>query len=72
MKKENWAAFAAAILFTCGFAMATGVDKNPMQAVWCIVCMAAAYVLMRYADRAETKETTTTAHKHAQKSSTVA
>lgn len=33
-----------------GFAMATGVDQNPIQAVYCVVLMAGALVCFRIAD----------------------
>lgn len=35
---------AGAVLFTLGFAMATGVDQNPIQAVYAVVCMGGACV----------------------------
>lgn len=39
-----------AVCFTLGFAMATGVDQNPVQAVYCVVLMAGALVCFRIAD----------------------
>lgn len=40
----------AAVLFTIGMAMATGVDQNPIQAVYCVVLVAGALVCFRIAD----------------------
>lgn len=73
MKKEIYAGFAGAFMFVIGFAMSTGIEEIfDVQTLLCIMCFAASYVLLRYADRAEEKETTMSAHKAAQKSSTVA
>lgn len=73
MKKEIYAGFAGAFMFVIGFAMSTGIEKIlDVQTLLCIMCFAASYVLLRYADRAEEKETTMSAHQAAQKSSTVA
>lgn len=40
----------AAVLFTLGFAMATGVDQNPIQAVYCVVLMLGALVCFNRAE----------------------
>lgn len=34
-----------------GFAMATGVDQNPVQAIYCVVLMAGALVCIKSAER---------------------
>lgn len=39
-----------AVLFVLGFAMATGVDQNPVQAIYALVLMGAALVCFRRAD----------------------
>ena len=39
-----------------GFAMATGVDQNPIQAVYCLVLMAGALVCIKSAERMEHRE----------------
>ena len=38
------------VCFWLGFAMAAGVDKNPVQAVYCVVLIAGALVCFRIAD----------------------
>ena len=35
------------------FAMATGVDQNPVQAIYCVVLMAGALVCIKSAERME-------------------
>lgn len=40
-----------AVCFVLGFAMATGVDQNPVQAVYCVVLMAGALVCFKSAER---------------------
>lgn len=44
---------AGAVLFTLGFAMATGVDQNPVQAVYAVVCMGGACVCFNRVERME-------------------
>ena len=39
-----------AVCFMLGFAMATGIDQNPIQAVYALVCMGASLVCFRIAD----------------------
>ena len=38
------------LCFVLGFAMATGVDQNPIQALYCVVLMAGALVCFHIAD----------------------
>lgn len=45
-----------AVCICLGFAMATGVDQNPMQAVYCLVLMAGALVCIKSAERMEHRE----------------
>jgi len=52
MKSTKYA-FAGAVLFVLGFAMATGVDANWLQAVYTLVLMFGSLVCFR---RAETIE----------------
>ena len=47
---------AGAILFTLGFCMATGVDVNPIQAVYAVVLMGGALVCFKTAKRMEHSE----------------
>ena len=47
---------AGAILFTLGFCMATGIDKNPWQAVYTLVLMGGALVCFKKAKRLEQRE----------------
>lgn len=47
---------AGAILFTLGFCMATGVDANPIQAVYAAVLMGGALVCFKTAKRMEHSE----------------
>lgn len=51
MKKQIIAAMAASVLFCAGFALGTGVDANPMQAIPACILMAASAALFRYAER---------------------
>lgn len=39
-----------AVCFTLGFAMATGVEQNPIQALYCVVLMAGALVCFKGAE----------------------
>lgn len=39
-----------AVCFVLGFAMATGVDQNPVQAVYCVVLMLGALVCFNRAE----------------------
>lgn len=41
----------AAVCFVLGMAMATGIEQNPVQAIYALVCMIAASALFMYADR---------------------
>ena len=47
---------AGAILFALGFCMATGVDKNPIQAVYALVLMFGALVCFKTAKKMEQSE----------------
>lgn len=47
------------VLFTIGMAMATGVDANPIQALYCVVLMAGALVCFRIADAKQNVENKT-------------
>lgn len=38
------------VCFVLGFAMATGVDANPVQAIYALLCMGAACVCFKGAD----------------------
>lgn len=40
--KRNLLPILGAIMFTLGLAMATGVELNPIQGIYAVVCMAAA------------------------------
>lgn len=51
MKKQIIAAIAASVLFCAGFALATGVDAKPVQAIPACILMAASAALFRYAER---------------------
>lgn len=44
------------ILFTLGFCMATGVDQNPIQAVYALALMAGALMCSKMAKRLEQKK----------------
>lgn len=44
-----------AVCFVIGFAMATGIDKNPIQAVYTLMAMVAALLCFRVADKVEGK-----------------
>lgn len=44
------------LCFMLGFAMATGVDQNPVQAVYCVVLMAGALVCSRIADAKQSEK----------------
>ena len=44
---------AGAILFTLGFCMATGVDVNPIQAVYALVLIGGALACFKTASRLE-------------------
>ena len=40
----------AAVLFVLGFALSTGVEQNPQQGIYAILCMGASMALFVYAD----------------------
>lgn len=42
-----------AILFACGFVMATGVENNPVQGLYALVLMGVSYVCFTRAERME-------------------
>lgn len=47
---KNFLTILGAVCFMLGFAMATGVDQNPVQAIYCVVLIAGALVCSRIAD----------------------
>lgn len=49
-------AIAGAILFVLGFAMATGVDVNPIQALYTLVLMGGSLLCFKTAERLEARE----------------
>lgn len=49
-------AITGAILFALGFCMATGVDANPIQAVYAVVLMGGALLCFKTAKRMEQKK----------------
>ena len=51
MRKHHFAAIAASILFCAAFALATGIDQNPVQTIYAVILMAASAALFRYAER---------------------
>lgn len=50
---KNFLSIIGAVCFTLGFAMATGVDQNPVQALYCVVLMLGALVCFKGAERME-------------------
>lgn len=50
---KNFLSFLGAVCFMLGFAMATGVDQNPVQALYSVVLMAGALVCFKSAERME-------------------
>ena len=54
--KSKKLAIAGAILFALGFCMATGVDQNPIQAVYALVLMFGALVCFKTAKKMEQSE----------------
>ena len=44
------ATIIAAVLFVIGMALATGIEQNPQQGIYALVCMIAASALFMYAD----------------------
>ena len=51
IKMKNFLSILGAVCFVLGFAMATGVDQNPVQAIYCVVLMAGALVCIKSAER---------------------
>lgn len=49
-------AIAGAILFSLGFCMATGVDANPVQAIYALVLIGGAALCFRKAKKQEQKK----------------
>ena len=49
---------SGAVLFVLGFAMITGVEQNPIQAVYALICMGAACVCFNRAERLGKREKT--------------
>lgn len=43
--------FCGCLCFVLGFAMATGIEQNPVQAVYCVVLIAGALVCIKSAER---------------------
>lgn len=48
---KNFLTILGCLCFMLGFAMATGVDQNPVQAIYCVVLMAGALVCIKSAER---------------------
>ena len=55
MTKSFYLIFGA-VTFTAGFALATGVDQNPVQAVYAVMLMGVSCVSFRRADAMEKQE----------------
>ena len=53
----------AAVLFTIGMAMATGIEQNPVQAIYALVCMGAASFIFAKADKKSVKTNSRTTQK---------
>ena len=51
MKKNVFAALLGSVLFMAGFALATGVDANPVQAIYAIALFSLSAAAWYYADR---------------------
>ena len=67
MKKNIILPIVGAIMFTLGFAMATGVDQNPVQAIYALACMGIACVCFSVAGdkrEAASENNTETAIRH--------
>ena len=47
------------LCFVAGFALATGVDQNPVQAVYCVALMGCALVCFKAAERKQAAENKT-------------
>ena len=62
---KNVLSICGAVLFCIGVAMATGVDYNPIQGVYALICMGAASVCFNRADAIGKREKAcrTTIHK---------
>lgn len=54
---KNLTVTAGAILFVIGCAIATGIERNPMQAIYAVVFMGAACLCFNAHDRREKKTT---------------
>ena len=55
--RQVFACIAGSVLLVIGFALATGIEVNPIQAVYSIACLSASCVLLRSLDREERAET---------------
>lgn len=53
----------AAVLFSVGMALATGIEKNPVQAIYALVCMGAASFVFAKADRKKSVKSNRTTQK---------
>lgn len=51
IKMKKILSILGAVCICLGFAMATGVDQNPIQAVYALACMGAALVCIKSAER---------------------
>ena len=51
------ATIIAAVLFVIGMALATGVEQNPSQGIYALVCMGVSCALFMYADRKKSART---------------
>lgn len=65
MRKYQLAAICGIVLFVAGFALATGVERNPLQAIPMLICLGIACLSFRYAERKVNEEQTIEAHKRA-------
>lgn len=69
--KKRISAVIGMVLAIVGLMMATGIDQNPVQALYSLVCVAAAVGCFLYAERA-VSEASTNARKEQQKSAKAA
>ena len=56
IKMKKTLSICGCLCICLGFAMASGVDQNPIQAVYCLVLMAGALVCIKSAERMEHRE----------------
>ena len=63
IKMKTISIIIAAVLFSIGMALATGVEQNPIQALYALVCMGAASYLFVKADRKKSAKSNHTTQK---------